>query len=138
NEELLAKCSCSQCGNHIEFPLEGAGALVACPHCGQQTRLTLEAPPARSDKPSAAELLAAFTGPVPRTPASVFYQIGLVLVTIMMLVLPMVYLALVVAAGWGVYLYATHFWFLLTSMHGGARLFLFRLMVYFGPLFCGG
>src|SRR5256885_312797 len=44
NEELLAKCSCSQCGNHIEFPLEGAGAVVACPHCGQQTQLTLEAP----------------------------------------------------------------------------------------------
>src|SRR2546427_3556561 len=80
NEELLAKCSCSQCGNHIEFPLEGTGALVACPHCGQQTQLTLEAPPARSDKPSAAELLAAFTGPVARTPASVFYQMGLVLV----------------------------------------------------------
>ena len=137
NEELLAKCSCLQCGNHIEFPLEGAGAVVACPHCGQQTQLTLEAPAPRSDKPSAAELLAAFTGPVQRAPVSILYQMGLMLVTTMMLVLPVLYVALVVAAGWGVYLYATHFWFLLTSTSGGGRLYLVKLALYFGPLFAG-
>src|SRR5438105_5871105 len=95
NEALLAKCSCSQCGNHLEFPLEGAGAIIACPHCGEQTQLTLDAPP-QSDKPSAAELLAGFSGSIRRTRASFFYQIGLILVTLVMLVLPVVYVGMIV------------------------------------------
>ena len=85
NGELLAKCGCSHCGNHIEFPVEAAGTEVACPHCGQPTVLKLEAPPAaEGDRPSAAELVGAFGGPVARGRVSPFYQIGLVLVTVMM------------------------------------------------------
>ena len=82
SEGLSAKCSCSNCGTHLEFPIEGAGTIINCPHCGQQTELTLEAPSVafRSDKPSAVELLSAFSGPVPRTRVSIFYQAGLVLV----------------------------------------------------------
>ena len=136
NDELLAKCSCSQCGNHIQFPIEAANAVVDCPHCNQKTQLTLEAPPA-SDKPSAAEILAAFNGTVPRTPVSFFYQLGLLLVTGVMLILPVIYVAMIAAAGWGVWLYATHFWWMLTSMHGGGRLYLLKILAYFGPLFIG-
>ena len=44
NEALLAKCSCSHCGNHIEFPFDAADLVVGCPHCSQQTQLTLETP----------------------------------------------------------------------------------------------
>ena len=66
NEELLAKCSCSQCGNHIQFPIDAANAVVDCPHCHQKTQLTLNALPP-SDKPSAAEILAAFNGSISRT-----------------------------------------------------------------------
>ncbi len=139
NEQLVAKCSCSNCETHLEFPIEGAGTIINCPHCGQPTELSLEAPaPARSpDKPSAVELLAGFTGPVPRTRVSIFYQIGLLLVTFMMLLLPLFYLAMVAAAGLGVYLYATHFTFLLSFGHGGARIYIGKLLLYFGPLFAG-
>ena len=42
NEELVAKCACSQCGNHIEFPIEVAGQFVHCPHCQGATQLNLE------------------------------------------------------------------------------------------------
>ncbi len=35
----LAKCSCHQCGGHLEFEVAYAGEDVACPHCGKQTRL---------------------------------------------------------------------------------------------------
>ena len=109
DEELIAKCSCSHCGNHIQFPIEGAGRTIACPHCQQPTELNLTAPPPAADRLSAAELLAAFGGPVPRTRVSFFYRIGLVLVTVTMVLLPLVYLALIAAAGWGLYYYATHF-----------------------------
>lgn len=134
NAELLAKCSCSQCGNHLEFPLEGAGAIIACPHCGQQTQLTLEAPP-QSDKPSAAELLAGFTGSIRRTRASFFYQIGLLLVTVVMLVLPVIYVGMIVAVGWGVFHYATHF--TLLSGLRGPRIWMLKAVLYVGPILAG-
>jgi Zn-dependent protease with chaperone function len=128
NEELLAKCSCAHCGNHLEFPLEGAGAIVACPHCGEQTQLTLEAAP-ESDRPSAAELLAGFTGSIRRTRVSLFYQIGLILVTFVMLILPVIYVGIIVAATWGIYLFAAHFGFLLSGLRG-PRIWLLKAALY--------
>src|ERR1043166_4319370 len=137
--ELFAKCSCQKCGNHIEFPIAAAGAGIDCPHCAQPTVLTLIAPdPVPSaGRPSAPEILAAFRGPVRRTRVSFLYQLGLMLVSVMMVLLPLVYLAMIAAAGWGVYLYATHFTFLLSSARGGGRLYLLKLLVYLTPLFIG-
>jgi len=34
-----AKCSCQFCNGHISFPAEMAGQMVACPHCGLETKL---------------------------------------------------------------------------------------------------
>src|SRR2546423_13179538 len=119
NDELLAKCSCSQCGNHIEFPIEAANVVVDCPHCAQKTQLSLEAPPPTADKPSAAEILAAFNGTIPRTRTSFFYQIGLLLVTAVMLGLPVVYVAVGLAAVWGGWVAAGHFRFLLAATGRG-------------------
>ena len=137
NGELLAKCCCTQCGNHIEFPVEAAGAQVQCPHCGQSTELNLLAPPpASADKPTAPELVAAFGGPVPRTRVSLFYEMGLVLVTVTMVLLPLAYVALIAAAAYGTYLYAAHFTFLLHPRFS-VRLFLGQLILYFAPIFAG-
>jgi hypothetical protein len=33
------KCVCQHCGGHIEFPSEGAGRTVECPHCRWSTVL---------------------------------------------------------------------------------------------------
>jgi hypothetical protein len=47
-DTIYLKCSCKECGNHIEFPDSAAGTTIACPHCGQWTELPLpEKPPAR-------------------------------------------------------------------------------------------
>src|SRR5512139_4090706 len=100
---VTAKCSCAHCETHLEFPIEAAGAVIACPNCGQETKLVLdEPPPPQPDQPTAAELLAAFAGPLPRTRTSIFYQAGLLFVTVMMILLPICYVALIIAAGWGV------------------------------------
>ena len=40
----FAKCACQHCGGHIEFPVQGIGRKISCPHCGQQTLLTRAAP----------------------------------------------------------------------------------------------
>jgi hypothetical protein len=39
NKVHYLKCSCQRCNEHIEFPSEGIGATIQCPHCGEQTAL---------------------------------------------------------------------------------------------------
>jgi Zn-dependent protease with chaperone function len=140
NQDLYAKCSCQNCGTHIEFPIGLADHGINCPHCNQPTVLTLTAPEPTiaPDKLSARELLDAFTAPVAPTRVSFFYRIGFILVTFMMVLLPLVYLAMIGAAGWGVYYYATHFKFMLSSMEGGSHVYLVKLLAYVTPLFVGG
>ncbi|HSY20106.1 MAG TPA: DUF4429 domain-containing protein [Candidatus Acidoferrales bacterium] len=36
-----AKCDCQHCGGHIAFPSEAAGQTVECPHCKNETLLSL-------------------------------------------------------------------------------------------------
>jgi len=51
SENKFLKCTCTQCGGPIEFPADGIGSTVACPHCGWQTELTLAAPEETSARP---------------------------------------------------------------------------------------
>jgi DNA-directed RNA polymerase subunit RPC12/RpoP len=41
-DNYYLKCSCMNCGSHIEFPAIGEGKTVNCPHCGRPTRLKLD------------------------------------------------------------------------------------------------
>jgi Zn-dependent protease with chaperone function len=85
----------------------------------------------------AAQVVQAFGDHIepPRTPP--FYHLSLMLVALFMVLLPVVYLGLVTAAVWGVWWYATHTTGLLTPIRGGARLYLFNLAAYVGPLLAG-
>lgn len=38
-EPNFFKCHCQRCGGHIEFPSNGAGMTIDCPHCGKKTVL---------------------------------------------------------------------------------------------------
>lgn len=42
--EKFFKCTCAHCGGHLEYPAEGVGQTIPCPHCGQPTELILEVP----------------------------------------------------------------------------------------------
>ncbi|SVD12747.1 uncharacterized protein METZ01_LOCUS365601, partial [marine metagenome] len=33
------KCSCQNCYEHLEYPVDYEGTEIACPHCGQGTLL---------------------------------------------------------------------------------------------------
>ena len=144
SDSPTAKCSCEHCGVHLEFPVESAGTRIACPNCGQQTELGAlpfeppgPVPPASDSFLTPGAVAAAFGRPVPPTSTSFFYQFGLLFVTAAMVLLPVLYAGLIAAAGWVVYFWATHFHFLVTSMRGGPRVFLFKLVLYCGPLFAG-
>ena len=41
SETKYFKCPCAHCGGHIEFPADAVGMALACPHCGQNTELTV-------------------------------------------------------------------------------------------------
>lgn len=45
-ETKFLKCSCEHCGGRIEFPADGIGRVIPCPHCGKPTELALEIPAA--------------------------------------------------------------------------------------------
>src|SRR5580765_2603178 len=88
--------SCESCGGHIEFPADGLGLSVSCPHCGQLTTLLEDLGGREADGAlSAAELSAAIIGPIRRPRISVFYQFALLLVACFMVVLPFIYLCLI-------------------------------------------
>jgi hypothetical protein len=101
SDSSFCLAACSHCGQHIEFPAEGIGAAVACPHCEQETILAqivaenVDLSPKPDAGITAGELKEAMTGVVPRLRISVFYQFGLLLVTIFMVLLPVAYLAFV-------------------------------------------
>lgn len=40
-ETAYLRCICSKCSNPIEFPAEGVGISVNCPHCGAETVLVV-------------------------------------------------------------------------------------------------
>jgi hypothetical protein len=51
-ETKFLKCACESCGGGIEFPAEGIGSTVPCPHCGWHTELKLENPVVQTDPSS--------------------------------------------------------------------------------------
>jgi len=79
-------------------------------------------------------IIGALDGDIARVRKPPFYYVGLVLVTAAMVILPLIYLALVVFAAYGVYFHATENTYILTGGGGGRG----RLIGYFGPLIVGG
>jgi hypothetical protein len=50
SERKFLKCNCNQCGGPIEFPADGIGMTIPCPHCGWDTELTLAPPEVTSPR----------------------------------------------------------------------------------------
>ena len=130
---------CELCDNRIEFAPDGLGLMADCPHCGGQTALMEElgSTLAASEGLTADQLQAAFAGPTRKPRVSVFYQIALLLVAAMMVVLPVSYLALIAAMGYGVYWYAVTAQGMFSSWVGGIWVLLAKLLLYLGPLLGG-
>jgi Zn-dependent protease with chaperone function len=139
SDERFCLASCEHCEQHIEFPADGIGMTVACPHCGNPTLLSEHEgnQPATQVEVGAGELQAAFAGAVPRSRISFFYQIGLLLVAVFMILLPVAYLAFVFLAAYGVYWYAVHALVLFSSLTGGFYGMILRVLLYVGPIVGG-
>jgi len=134
------KVPCQQCGTNLEFPSELAGQTIDCPACQQPTVLHVPAPAPEEAPPSqditAPELLALFSGPIVRPRTSLLYSLGLAVVAFTMVLLPILYVALIALAAWGVYLWAFGGTFLLSGSRS-VRLMIFKAVLYIAPLFAG-
>jgi Zn-dependent protease with chaperone function len=138
--EGFGVAACENCGQHIEFPSEGAGLNVPCPHCGQETTLAalLAEEAAPQEEITAAELSAALSGTLGRRRIPVFYHLGLLLVAVFMVLLPLVYLAFAAFAAFCVYWYAVHAWrIIFTGFSGGLYGMVLKVIAYLGPLIGG-
>jgi Zn-dependent protease with chaperone function len=134
------KCGCHACANNIEYPVDAHGMTIDCPHCGQSTVLGDAGPelePSQLTNISPQQIAEAFKGAIRKPRTSLVYQLGLLLVTFVMLILPVIYVAMIAAVAWGVYLFATHFTFLLKPGYGGARIYVGKLVCYAAPLIAG-
>src|SRR5262249_2311968 len=139
SEESFLVAACEHCGQHIEFPSHALGVRVPCPHCAIDTIL---GQPSSNPTPDlseigAAELKAAMEGTVPRRRISIFYQVGLLLVALFMVLLPLAYFAFAAFIAYCVYWYAVHARVLFSSFVGGAYVFMLKALLYIGPLIGG-
>lgn len=74
-----------------------------------------------------------FNGNIPPRRVTLAYRVALGLSALAMVLLPLVYVALIVAVGFGIYFYAIHGVAILAIPGGGVM----KLVLYAGPLFAG-
>jgi Zn-dependent protease with chaperone function len=79
-------------------------------------------------------LASGFRGKVPSVPLRLRFRLGLVLVALMTVLLPVIYLAVVISAGYGVYFHVVNHTWLLEGRGNG----LVRGIMYAGPAIVGG
>lgn len=82
------------------------------------------------------EIISAFKGPIEPVNVTPLYTIGLSMVAFMMVLLPLIYIVLIVATGYGMYYHCVENVTLLTTTNAGdsAR---GRALLYFGPIVIG-
>jgi Zn-dependent protease with chaperone function len=133
--------ACCHCGEHIEFPKEGIGTPVPCPHCDQETILEdisfANGGGPVQDEITAGELKDAMEGTVPHRRISVFYQLGLILVALFMMLLPVAYFAFVASVAYATYWYGVHAVVLFSGFSFGIYGLIIKAILYIGPLVGG-
>ena len=155
--------TCSHCDGSFRAPDVLAGRRGKCPKCGQaisvpasatataapdEPILMAEAVPSRDARPPSPiielspataarhrEILSAFRGPIEPVQTSVAYHFGAVLVALVMVLLPLVYVALIVLAAWGVYFHAVNSVGMLGAVRGRGAIIM--LCLYAAPLVAG-
>jgi Zn-dependent protease with chaperone function len=91
------------------------------------------APPADASRERVERMLAALDQRIARVRVGIVYRLGLLVVAVLMIALPLVYLAMVGAVGYAVFYHAVTNWRVFEEM--GARS---AAVTYLVPLICGG
>src|SRR5215831_14538335 len=81
--------------------------------------------------------LSAFTGSIKPPRTGLLYTVGLAALALAMVLLPLIYLALIVCAAWGVFLHLRYNTWLMAG-DGGHASMLKIIVLYLGPAIVGG
>ncbi|MGV3774431.1 MAG: M48 family metalloprotease [Verrucomicrobiales bacterium] len=119
-----------------------AGTTITCPECGIDTLLTLPERALEEDLEPTAQITQemlnqAMHGKARKQGTSIVYHIGLLAVTIAIVLLPLLYLGMVAAAAYGVFLWAKGGLFLLTLRGGGFYGMILKAILYLAPIVGG-
>jgi Zn-dependent protease with chaperone function len=82
---------------------------------------------------------AAFTGQIKRPGVGFFYTIGLAVVTLIMALMPVIYLALIGLVIYATYYHAVHHYGIMVTRYGNlsVRLWILKFFIYGAPIFIG-
>ncbi len=134
-EAVFLKCPCRFCGVNIEFPATALGCEVQCPSCEGKTILhkrQIEEPAPAKTQWSPEDVAMAFDGALHPPATSSIYKIGLALASIVMVLLPLVYIAFVGCLAWAVFHWAVGYYHLLRW--GTAGFFIFMTPLFIGSV----
>lgn len=81
--------------------------------------------------------MAGFTGPIRKPRTSITYQLGAVIVALLMVLLPVVYLGVIALAMYGVYYHAVNHTGILTTDDVRGRAKIFAFLLYVAPIVVG-
>lgn len=99
-------------------------------------RVPLAAAPAKSGAPTEEQLLAALDGQIERVPVRWTYQLGLLAVTAVLLLLPLVYVGLICLVGMAVYWHTVNDVGMLGAGRGRGAILI--VVIYLTPIIVGG
>ncbi len=91
--------------------------------------------PAQQREALQSELLTAFRGNIARVKVPPMYRLGIALSALLMILLPLAYVAIVALTGWSVWFHATHNTALLSMGTGRAQLMM--ILIYAAPIAVG-
>lgn len=145
------KGKCAKCGAMLQVPsLPQAQQKQATQRAAQNevtaATATSERSPAKQAErrtdaavpqlPGREQVLAAISGPIKPVRTSFFYQVGLLWAAIVMVIMPLVYMAVIALAAWAVYYHAVNHVGMLTAVRG--RGMILMLALYAAPIVAGG
>lgn len=145
----MPKVTCSGCSRTLKVPDEFCGRKAKCP-CGTtiavpvfntppETTATVASPEETAITLNAKELLAALPETLPRVRSSVGYRLALMLVAGVMVLLPLLYVSLIFAAGYAVYWhYAETTWFASAFDQARGKAKVMVGLAYAAPAVVGG
>ncbi len=112
-----------------------SAAVRPAPAAATRRRVTSAAALARDRPALERQLLGGFRHDIPRVKVTALYRLGIVFAALVMILLPVAYLAVIAASGWAVYYHCVHHVGLLEMGSGRAKLL--AVALYLAPVVTG-
>lgn len=130
---------CKKCGNLVQVPstVPAQLATVATPAPAPKPAAQPQAAQSLTYEQAQHHIMGQFTGEIAPVRLPISYRFGVFLVAFVMVLLPLIYIGLIVLAGYGIYYHAVNHTGIFEAARGGRSGF-FALLIYVAPMVIGG